>query len=164
MIDKNNKKLVYFCGAIRGDRTYHKIIKELIKFIKEKGTPVLTEHVGEDNPIRAFAEKIGKKEKELIPADIEKQDIYWLDMANYVIAEISGASTGVGREIEYARTKEKFGKTPAKILCLYDKSKEFNVSPMIKGMTQNRYPNIQISSYSNLEEAKSLIDQFLSKS
>ena len=50
---------------------------------------------------------------------MERQDIEWLDQATHVIAEISGVSTGTGREIEYARTKGVLGKTPAKILCLY---------------------------------------------
>ncbi len=159
--NKISEKIVYFAGAIRGDRLLAPIIKGIVKFIKDLGFVVLTEHVGADDPIDSFAKKIGKKKNELSAEDIEKQDVKWLEQANYVIAEISGASTGTGREIEYARTKEKFGKIPAKILCLYRQDREFYASPMIRGMTPNRYPNVFVRKYKNIKEAKSIIKEFL---
>jgi inosine/xanthosine triphosphatase len=159
IITENNKKLVYFCAPVKGDRRMKNVVRELIEFIKENGVVVLTEHVGANKPLRTLAQKIGKEK--LLPQDIEKQDLLWLDKANFVIAEVSAPSLGVGREIEYARTKWKFGKTPAKILCLYKKSKESQVSAMIKGMDRKRYPNVWLKPYQNVEEAKKIISKFL---
>jgi hypothetical protein len=104
---------------------------------------------------------VGKEKANLLAEDVEQQDIAWLDQATHVIAEISGASTGTGREIEYARTKGGFGKVSAKVLCLYHTEREFFASPMVRGMTPDRYPNVAIRSYADVVEAKSLIKDFL---
>ncbi len=144
-------RVVYFAGAIRGDRVVAETIKELIFWIKSQDIQVLTEHIADDS--------VSDKDSSAI--EIEKRDIAWLDQATHVVAEISGASTGTGREIEYARTKEKFGKTPAKVLCLYQIEREFYASPMIRGMTSDRYPNVVVKSYSKIEEAKDIVQNFL---
>ena len=142
-----DEKIVYFAGAIRGDIIMAEIMQEIVSYIKDLGFIVLSEHVGAEKPIETFARKIGKTLENLTVEDIEKQDIKWLDQSTHVIAEISGASTGTGREIEYARTKGNFGKTTAEILCVYRKDREFYASPMIRGMSEDRYPNIKIKSY-----------------
>jgi hypothetical protein len=142
--------IVYFAAAIRGDRSFAKTVKELIWFLKENGATVLTEHLTKNDPV------------DRMPAEeIETRDIKWLDEATHVIAEISGGSTGVGREIEYARNKELFGKVPAKVLCLYQYDREFYASPMIRGMTSDRYPNVVVRPHQDLKEAKSAILEFI---
>lgn len=153
--------IVYFAGAIRGDRAVAATMLALVKFIQELGLPVLTEHVAAEDPIATFADKIGKTKDELLAEDVERQDISWLDQATHVVAEISGASTGTGREIEYARNKEHFGKTPAKVLVLYHIEREFFASPMIRGMTPDRYSNIAIKSYATLKDAQKIVREFL---
>ncbi len=161
---KRNKMLdvlVYFGGAIRGDRVVAREMRELIRFIQSLGVPVLTEHIASDDPIETFAGKIGKSKEALTAEDIELQDITWLDSATHVIAEISGASTETGREIEYARTKHVFNKVPCKVLCLYREDREWYASPMIRGMTPDRYPNVSVRSYTNIDEAKKLAAIFL---
>jgi len=147
----SDKKQIYFAGAIRGDRVEAENIIALIRYIQELGHEVLTEHIAEKN----ISDASMKAE------DIEKRDILWLDSATHVIAEISGASTGTGREIEYARTKHHFGKTKAHILCLYDETRKFFASPMIRGMTPERYENITVKKYKDLQGAKEIIKKFL---
>src|SRR3989344_4397094 len=95
------------------------IIQDLVGFVKALGFPVLTEHLGADNPMEVQAKEMEKTRDEVTAEDIERKDIAWLDRATHVIAEISGASTGTGREIEYARAKGELNKTPAQVLCLY---------------------------------------------
>lgn len=151
--------LVYFAGAIRGDRVLAPVMREIVAFVQSLGFRVLSEHVAADDPIAT--QKIGQGKGELLAEDIERQDIAWLDEATHVIAEISGASTGTGREIEYARTKGHLGKTPAVVLCLYRQDRESFASPMIRGMTPDRYPNVTVCSYRDLDEAKALIQRFL---
>lgn len=160
-MNSKNNKIVYFAGAIRGDRIMAETMQKIVSYIKDLGFTVLTEHVGTEDPIETFAYKIGKTKEDLTAEDIERQDIAWLDQATHVIAEISGASTGTGREIEYGRTKGDFGKTPAKILCVYRKDREFYASPMIRGMSKDRYPNINIHPYKNIKELETIIEGFL---
>ncbi len=124
--------------------------REIIAFLKESGLIVLTEHISDrDADVKNS------------PEHIEKRDIAWLDEAAYVIAEISGASTGVGREIEYARNKHHFGKTPAKILCLYHVDREYFASSMVRGMSPERYPNVFVKAYRDIEDAKEIIRDFI---
>lgn len=149
-MEKENKRIVYFAGAMRGDRTMEKTFHEIIAFLKENGVIVLTEHILDKNA-----------DVKNSPEHIEKRDIAWLDEAAYVIAEISGASTGVGREIEYARTKEHFGKTPAKILCLYHLDREYFASSMVRGMNPERYPNVFVKAYRDIEGAKEIVRSFI---
>ena len=148
---KEIKKQVYFAGAIRGDRIEAENIISFIHYIQELGHKVLTEHIAD--------KKIS--DKKMKAEDIEKRDIAWLDCANHVIAEISGASTGTGREIEYARVKHYFGNKKARILCLYESKREFSASPMIRGMTPERYENVIIRKYKSIKEAKEIIKKFL---
>jgi len=156
-----NSKVVYFAGAIRGDRSLAYVMREIVEYVQSLGLIVLTEHVIADDPIATLAGKVEKEKVDLLAEDIERQDIAWLDQATHVIAEISGASTGTGREIEYARTKGYFGKVHAKVLCLYHAEREFFASPMVRGMTPDRYSNVVIKSYTDSEEVKLLIKKFL---
>jgi len=148
---------VYMAVAIRGGRTLIHNAREMVRFIQSHGIPVLSEHVVADDPIAAFAKRIGKAKEALAAEDIERQDIAWIDEATHVIADISVASTGTGREIEYARRKEPL--TP--VLCLYHISREHYASPMIRGMTGDRYPNVRVSSYVDMPHACILIREFL---
>ena len=157
----DEQKIVYFAGAIRGERTMADAMIEIVRFIKSLGFPVLSEHVGTPDPIATLAAKLGKTKETLAAEDIEKQDIEWLDQATHVIAEISGGSTGTGREIEYARTKGQLGKTPAYVLCLYHNDREFYASPMIRGMRPEKYSNVSIKKYKDVDEAKQLVKEFL---
>ncbi len=157
------EKIVYFAGAVRGDRLKSGLILQLVNHIKRLGIPVLSEPIADEDPIASLAHKLGKAKEGLTAEDIETKDISWIDTATHFIAEISGASTGTGREIEYARNKHHFGKTPAKILCLYNKEREFYASPMIRGMKPEKYNNVMIKHYNELEEAKEIIQKFLSE-
>ena len=156
------ERAVYFGAAIRGDRVVADTVCELIRFIRDDlGFPVLNEHVGTADPIAAFAAKVGKTKETLTAPDIERQDTAWLDEATHMICEISGASTGTGREVEYARTKGLLGKVPTVVLVLYDLEREFQASPMVRGMTPERYPNVCVRYYTDAAHAKQLIREFL---
>lgn len=159
----DQKPIVYFCAAVSGDSSLRStVVRPLIEFIRDDlQIPVLSEHIAYDNHREILAKKIGKQFAELNASDIEKQDIAWLDTATHVIAEISGVSTGVGREIEYARTKGWLGRTPAWVLCIYNDSLGHNVSAMIKGMNK-RYANICVADYMDMGDAQNIIKFFLS--
>lgn len=146
------KRVVYLAGAIRGEREAWEEMREIARWLSAfPNVEVFGEHVG--------ALEIVDRVR---PAsEIERRDIIWLDQATHVIAEISGASTGTGREIEYARTKHLFGKVKANILCVYRKEREFHASPMIRGMDSDRYPNIVIKPYMGTWHVLDIIMDFL---
>lgn len=161
-MNKGKENLVFFSAPIKGEREkVERIIMKLGNWIKMKGFTIVNEHVVTENPRKSLAEKFGKSLNELTVEEIEQYNTSKLCEAHYVIAEVSGASTGVGREVEFARTKGYFGFPPAKILCLYHKDYENSASPMILGMGKEKYPNVTVASYQNIEEAQYIIKDFL---
>lgn len=124
----------------RGDK---EIYSEMIKILKCHGD-VLTEHVGDHN--------ISEEGELVADSDfIYNRDMAWLKEADFVVAEISTPSLGVGYEIGRA---ESMGKS---ILCLFRKDAERSISRMISGNA-----DIKKESYSNIAEAEQKINSFLS--
>lgn len=110
---------VYFAGSIRGGRNDAAVYKKMIDYIKQKHT-VLTEHVG-DISYSAFETKDGAKDRQ-----IYNQDTAWLRECDFVIAECSVPSLGVGYELAYA---EKYSKP---VYILYRKA-ACELSAMLTG-------------------------------
>ena len=95
---------IYFAGSIRGGRgdaaLYHEIVRELQQYGE-----VLTEHVA-DTELGVLGQDIGDHK-------IHDRDLAWLKAADYLVAEVTTPSLGVGYEIGKAT---EWG-TP--VLCLY---------------------------------------------
>ena len=79
-----------------------------------------------------------------------KVDIEWLEQSDFVVAEVSTPSLGVGFEIATACHLKK------KILCLVKDKKASTLSAMISGC-----PGLQTFVYSDISEAKEAIYKFL---
>lgn len=155
----NEEILIFFSAPIKGEREKAKeTIIELGEWMKKKGIIILNEHVVSENPREVLAEKMKKPVGELTMEEIESYNSSKLCIASRVIAEVSGASTGVGIEVEFARTKGRLGLAPAEVLCLYHEDYKDSVSPMIRGMNCE---NVEVSPYKNIEEAKYIIRNFL---
>lgn len=112
---------IYFAGSIRGGRgdaaLYHEIVRELQQYGE-----VLTEHVA-DTELGTLGEDIGDRV-------IHDRDLDWLKAADYLVAEVTTPSLGVGYEIGKAT---EWG-TP--VLCLYRPANGGNartLSAMIAG-------------------------------
>ncbi|MFH1089041.1 MAG: nucleoside 2-deoxyribosyltransferase [Candidatus Uhrbacteria bacterium] len=135
---------IYFAGSIRGGRDDVKIYFDIIDSLKKYGT-VLTEHIG-DNDLLVHGEP------HLTEAEIYHRDMSWLKESEVIVAEVTSPSLGVGYEIGQA---ESLGK---KILCLYQNSTDKKLSAMIDGNQ-----NLTVAKYSNLEEAKNLLENFFRK-
>ncbi|MDD2202929.1 MAG: nucleoside 2-deoxyribosyltransferase [Bacilli bacterium] len=131
---------VYFSGSIRGGRGFVDEYFEIIKFLKNNFV-VLTEHIGDKN-LNSSGEKNKTDEY------IFQRDCSWIDESDFVVAEVTNPSLGVGYEICYA---EKLNKP---ILCLY-KNNGNKISAMING---NKY--LSVYPYNNIEEAQEIIDKF----
>lgn len=113
-------KKVYFAGSIRGGRNDVKIYEEMINLLKEDFI-VLTEHIGDVN----LVSEVDKTEEY-----IYLRDKAWLDECDYVVAEVSTPSLGVGYELAYSESKGK------KVICLYRPSPDKKLSAMVAG---NKY-------------------------
>ena len=134
---------IYFAGAIRGGRDDKELYLEIINYLKDYGE-VLTEHVG-DQSISTLGENDNKDNF------IYKRDMQWLRKCDFVIAEVTTPSLGVGYEIGRAIQFNK------KVICLYRDIQDKRLSAMIAG---NK--NIKIINYKDFEDLKEKI-KFLLK-
>jgi hypothetical protein len=109
---------IYFAGSIRGGRDDAALYHEIVKLLRNYGQ-VLTEHVA-DTQLGVLAQDIGDKK-------IHDRDLAWLRESDYLVAEVTTPSLGVGYEI--GKTTE-WGKP---VLCLYRPTAGRSLSAMIAG-------------------------------
>jgi hypothetical protein len=134
---------IYFAGAIRGGRQdaalYHEIVREL-----QKHGEVLTEHVA-DTELGVMGQDIGD-------GKIHDRDLEWLRKADYLVAEVSTPSLGVGYEIGKAT---EWGKP---VLCLYRPEDGRSLSAMISGCNQ-----ATVREYQQTKELAAIFAELLAK-
>jgi len=133
---------IYFAGSIRGGREDAALYLQIIEYLKTFGE-VMTEHIGDPN-LTSLGDD-GPTDKY-----IHDRDLKWLQSAEVLVAEVTTISMGVGYEI--GRAVE----TGKKVLCLFRSNSGKNLSAMITGCE-----DLQLINYSNLEEAKKAIAEFL---
>ena len=109
---------IYFAGSIRGGRDDWTIYKEIIASLSKYGT-VLTEHIG-DSELSVTGE-------DLPDSEIHDRDLEWLRSCDFLVAEVTRPSLGVGYEIGKAT---EWG---MKVLCLCRPSVTPSLSAMIAG-------------------------------
>jgi len=135
---------IYFAGSIRGGRDDTQLYLEIIEYLKNFGE-VLTEHIGDDS-ISSYGES------SMSDSDIHNRDMDWLIDSDIIVAEVTNPSLGVGYEIGRAIEYNK------EVICLYRESDQKRLSAMISGT--DKVTNI---TYSNLDDLKPLINQYLKK-
>jgi len=133
---------IYFAGSIRGGRDDAALYQRIIALLAEYGE-VLTEHVGDTGLTSAGEDG---------PSDgaIYERDMAWLAEADFVVAEVTVPSHGVGYEIGQA---ESMGKP---VLCFHRRSAGRRLSAMLAGN-----PALRCETYEGVEEIRSVLDQFL---
>lgn len=135
--------ILYCAGAIRGNTKYQQGYKEIISVVSSLGHTALSELN------KNFSSSVPLTDKE-----IYKRDIKWLEKSNAIIAEYSGASTGVGFEISYGLFK-----LGIPVLALISKNAE-TASALISGCNSNL---ITIKKYGDSEDLKKIISDFIKK-
>jgi nucleoside 2-deoxyribosyltransferase len=128
---------IYFAGSIRGGRQDRDLYLAIINHLKNYGQ-VLTEHIG--------SEDLQEKSDQAI----HNQDIDWLLQSDLLVAEVTTASLGVGYELGRALENN------IPVITLFRPSKDRKLSAMIAGA-----PHFKNFSYTNLKEAKSILDNAL---
>ena len=136
-------KKIYFAGSIRGGRNDIELYQQIINYLQRFGE-VLTEHIG-NKQISGLGES-GMTDQEIFRRDIE-----WLSSSDYLIAEVTVPSLGVGFEIARAVELQK------NVLCLYRIQPEKKLSAMIAGCSE-----IEVKEYESFEDLKLIIDHYFS--
>src|SRR2546423_15070889 len=132
---------IYFEGAIRGGREDRALYLSIVEQLREYGH-VLTEHIG-DAALSELGE-VGDDKK------IHDRDLAWLIEADYLVAEVTTPSLGVGYEIGKAT---EWGKP---VLCLYRPAEGRSISAMISGSNA-----VTLKEYQSPTELKEIFEQFL---
>ena len=132
---------IYFAGSIRGGRQdaalYHEIVRQL-----QKHGEVLTEHVA-DTELGVLGQDIGD-------GKIHDRDLAWLKDSDYLVAEVTTPSLGVGYEIGKAT---QCGKP---VLCLYRPENGRSLSAMIAGCSE-----VTVRNYQDPAELTEIFEEFL---
>ena len=131
---------IYFAGSIRGGRDDAALYLEIVLLLKEYGN-VLTEHIS-DAELTELGEICDDKW-------IHDRDLAWLKSSDYVVAEVTTPSLGVGFEIG----KSTEWGTPT--LCLFRPHDGRALSAMIAGS-----PGVVVHEYESIAELKSIFDEF----
>jgi 2'-deoxynucleoside 5'-phosphate N-hydrolase len=134
-------KNIYFAGAIRGGRGDAALYLEVVRLLDGFGH-VLTEHVGDAGPTDAG--EGGHDDRW-----IHERDLKWLRSSEYLVAEVTTPSLGVGYEIGKAT---EWG-TP--VLCLFRPASGRKLSAMIAGS-----PGVTVREYSGAAELKEVFEEF----
>ena len=132
---------IYFAGAIRGGRQDAALYHEIVRLLQKHGE-VLTEHVA-DSELGVLGQDIGDQR-------IHDRDLEWLRVSDYLVAEVSTPSLGVGYEI--ARATE-WGKP---VLCLYRPENGRSLSAMIAGCDA-----VTVCEYRSPTELQIIFERFL---
>lgn len=135
--------IIYCAGPIRGDQTYLKFYLEIIQYVENLGITALSEMNSK------FTSSIPLTDKQIYTRDIK-----WIDGSDAMIAEVSGASLGVGFEIAYALFVKKIP-----VLALYNESVQ-KISSMISGCSN---ANLTVKSYKDDSSLRKEVKEFLLK-
>lgn len=135
---------LYFSCSLTGGRNDEKIYAHIVDHLLKRGHEVPTAHLARP--------EVMDLERVVVPADIYRRDIDWIEGCQAMIAEVSTPSHGVGYEIAYALGRDK------PVLCCYREGRA--VSKMLTG---NDSRGLQVRAYRDEDQAIDLIDAFLQK-
>ncbi len=138
------KVKAYFTASTSYDGEYRKNYKKIIEFIKKNGTKLVS---GE----QIISENLLTKDQKTAKEKIFEREKRMIDSADFVVAEVTRPSHGVGGEIVYALIKNK------PVLALVVENHEDKISPMIVG---NPSDNLFLEFY-NLDNLSYKIRNFI---
>jgi nucleoside 2-deoxyribosyltransferase len=133
---------VYFACSITGGRNDELVYQRLVSALQELGHQVPT-------ALLASSEVI-PLEGIVHPAEVYTRDVAWIRGCNFLLAEVSTPSHGVGYEIGYALSVGKH------VLCLYRQG--CKVSKMILG---NPDPQLTVKPYESVDGAVAILYAYL---
>lgn len=143
-------KKVFFACSMRGgfgDVTQEDL-RKIPDIIESLGYELMSKH--------QVSATFDQDEAPLTEIEIHDRDYRWVLGCDYMIAEISNPSLGVGGEVSDACH---LGKP---VLCVYHDSVKDKVSAYIRGKSGSEYtPQLRSTSYRDMDDLKAKIDSFL---
>jgi 2'-deoxynucleoside 5'-phosphate N-hydrolase len=133
---------IYFACSITGGRQDELVYQKLVATLQEAGHQVPTAMLASPD--------VMPLEGVVSPADVYRRDTAWIRDCDFLLAEVSTPSHGVGYEIGFALSLGK------RVLCLYHRG--LRVSKMILG---NPHPQLTVHPYDTPEEAVLLLKDYL---
>jgi 2'-deoxynucleoside 5'-phosphate N-hydrolase len=143
---------VFFGCSMRGgfSNVRQDYLREIPELIESLGHELVSKH--------QVSATFDKDESPLTEVQIHDRDVRFLLDADYVIAEISNPSLGVGGEISDACWYEK------PVLCIYQEALSNSISAYIRGMAGSEFtPKLKEVSYKDLKDLKEKIIKFISE-
>jgi nucleoside 2-deoxyribosyltransferase len=135
---------IYFACSITGGREFETVYQAIVNALLADGHEVPTAHLAQPN--------VSIDENFLAPRAVYDRDVDWIENCDVMVAEVSVPSHGVGYEIGFAINAGK------RVCCLYRNDRK--VSKMITG---NPHPSLTIETYPTVEQALSIVHDYLSK-
>ncbi len=135
---------VYFACSITGGRQDELIYQQLVSSMLQAGHHVPTALLASPD--------VMPLEGVVSPEDVYARDVRWITECDFLLAEVSTPSHGVGYEIGYALSLGK------RVLCLYRQGRK--VSKMILG---NPHPQLNVHSYETPEQALQILSTYLER-
>ena len=162
---------LFYGAAIQGakDRAERAHInRALIECIKREGCKVAFEHTC-GRTVEETAELLGKAVGPLPSVGIERTMYVRQKLVEAVegdiaaaIFEVSTPALGTGIELAHAHLRPRMGLSEIPILLLYQKGYwPNNLSSMVRGISAEEAPSLNLKQYNDLEEARACISQFL---
>lgn len=138
-------KKVYLACSIAGGRDHAHVYADIVQYIQDAGGQVLSDIFADPS----LTSEVGHT-KDLTPRAIWERDMNWVRSADYIVAEVTNPSLGVGYELAMA---EQLG---IPVLALYCKTPGRRLSAMIEGS-----PHPTVVTYQDIHETKTAIQKFL---
>ena len=133
---------VYFACSITGGRQDELVYQKLVAALQAHGHVVPTALLA--------SPEVMPLESVVAAEDVYARDVGWISECDFLLAEVSTPSHGVGYEIGYALSLGK------RVLCLYREGRK--VSKMILG---NPHSKLSVHSYVNGDQAVQLLTEYL---
>ena len=132
---------IYFGFTVAGDRSSIATAKAVVEMLEARGHVVLTKHLLWDD--------VWEADRLITPQQVYERDMKWLGECDYLMAEVSGSSFGLGFETGYL-----LGSTNKPVTLFYKREVEKKISLLITGNTHARCTLVP---YGDLEEVKAFI-------
>ena len=134
---------VYFSCSITGGRNEEKAYRMMVDAMLAAGYEVPTAHLA--------SPEVMQMETIVKPGEVFERDMRWLEGCDFVVAEVSTPSHGVGYEIAMGLSLSK------PVLCFFQRGKRVS-----KILTGNNNPGLVLCEYSSPEEAVEMVLRQLS--
>ena len=162
---------VFYGSAIQGSKDRAEradINKALIACIKHEGYTVAFEHTC-GRTVEETSELLGKAVGSLPPVGIERTRYVRQKLIEAVegdivaaVFEVSTPALGTGIELAHAYLRPRMGLSEIPILLLYQNgSWPNNLSSMVRGISSEEAPSVNLQEYTDIEQAGTCISQFL---